>query len=104
MVANVGNLKPFLRVRLEYLLNNVFVLCRYEPRNQEVARQNLLVQLVGVGVLKRQVAARHRVQDDPARPDVTAEAVVPLPCDHLGRSVARTATGCFEGLVTRIGI
>ena len=61
-----------------------------------LAAHDLLVEFVGVLVLKGEVAAEHGVEDDAAGPDVDAGALVAPARDHLGRSVARGPAGRFE--------
>ncbi len=66
------------------------------------SRHDLFVELVGIGILKREVPAEHRVEDDSARPDIDVEALVSFAGDHLGSGIAGRATSSlefFSGLV-----
>jgi hypothetical protein len=69
-----------------------------------LAGEDLLVQLFGVGVLEGEVAAHHRVGDDPRGPQVDSPALVPLVGDHLGRGVAGRAAGRLEQLAGLVGV
>ena len=104
MSSDITYLEPLLGVGVQNLLDQVLRRLRYEARNQVVAVYDLLIQLARVRVLKRQVAAHHRIQNDAAAPDVRVQTLVSLASDHLRSSVARTATSRFEGVAFVVGV
>ena len=91
-------------VSLQHLLDQILREGRHEAGDQEIACQNFLVKFIGVWVLKRQIPARHRVQDNSTGPNVGAQSVVPLASDHLRSCVTGRPTGRFQLLPFCIGI
>ena len=89
---------PGVGVDVEDGPEHVPAVCREHLGRFEVARHDLLVELVGVGVLEGQEAAQHGVEDDPARPHVHPRALVPLPRDHLRCGIAGRPAGSLEPL------
>eukprot|EP00429_Kryptoperidinium_foliaceum_P018166 CAMPEP_0176041802 /NCGR_PEP_ID=MMETSP0120_2-20121206/20739_1 /TAXON_ID=160619 /ORGANISM="Kryptoperidinium foliaceum, Strain CCMP 1326" /LENGTH=312 /DNA_ID=CAMNT_0017375211 /DNA_START=436 /DNA_END=1371 /DNA_ORIENTATION=+ len=62
-----------------------------EIRQLVVGRQDLFVEVRGVLVLKREIAADHREQDHTAAPQIAHLGDVLMPRNHFGRSIARRA-------------
>lgn len=69
-----------------------------------MATQNFLVEVRGVWVLKRQVAADEGVEDNAAAPDVDLRTQVTLACYHFGRGVARRPACGLQGLTVFISV
>lgn len=104
MLPNILNCKTLRRIWVEDQVYQVFGVIAQETRQLVISFQNLLVQLLRILVLKGQVAADHRVQDDTAAPYVGTEAQVPLTLDHFWRCVAWTTASCLEPLAVLVKI
>ena len=96
MIFDVPQLHPPLRIGGQQSLDEVAGAASDKLGQSVVARDDLLVELRGVGVLEGQVAADHGEEHDPAGPDVGVEAQVLLARDHLGRGVAGRPAGGLE--------
>lgn len=104
VAANVSDRDSLGWVSVEDPLHEVLQIQREGGRYSVVARENLFVQLVRVGIFKRQISTSHRVEDNAAGPDIRSEAVVLLAGYHFRRGVARTATRRLEHTVVSVGI
>lgn len=95
---------PLLRICVQYVLYQVARLRRYKFGDCVVAIQDFLVQIGCIRVFEGEIAADHREENDTTAPNVNVRAEVALPCNHLWRSVARGATGCFQSFSRFVGI
>ena len=73
----------------------VFCVVRQKTGHFVVCLQNLLVQLLGVLIFKRQVAADHCVEDHTWRPNISSKPQVLLSLDHFWSCKAGTTTRSF---------
>lgn len=90
---------PFFRIRIQNLLNEIPSRLRHIIRYTVVTIQNFLIKFVSIGIFKRQVAAKHGVQNDSAGPYINLKALIVLSSYHFGSGVAWTAASCLEGIL-----
>lgn len=55
-------------------------------------------------VFKGEVPTEHGEEDDATAPNIDLDADVKFACDHLGGSVARTATSSLEQLIRAVEV
>jgi hypothetical protein len=104
VAPNVLNGVALLWIGFEDFDHEVFVGWLDKWGHIEVARQDLFVKFVRVGVFEWQITTRHGVEDDSTRPNVGAEARIPLAGNHFGRRVAGRSARCFEQLSLFISV
>lgn len=92
---DLGDFKSCLRVNIENIAEDISGLSSQKFGHLKLASNNFLIQDAGVGVFKREIAAKHSINDNSAWPDVHVNAFVSLACDHFGSSVARWPACCF---------
>ena len=102
--SDITSRESFIRVGVKDLLEQVAAIVTDELRNGVLGIQDLFVQNIGFRVFKWQITANHGVENDSTRPNVCGQPMVVLPGDHLGRSIARTATRSFESLTWSVCI
>jgi hypothetical protein len=95
MLSYSGNGGTLLRVSVQDSCQHVSSLGRYKLWYLIISTQNLLVQLRCLWILEREIAADHSIQNDAGAPDISLEAVVALPGNHLWRGIARRPAGSF---------
>ena len=83
-------------VCVQDLLDQVLAVLGDETRDEVVAVEDFFVQLIGIRIFEGKIPARHRVQNDPATPDITIQAMVSFSSDHFRGSVARTTASSFQ--------
>lgn len=83
MVPNLRDPDASLWVRVQNLCDDVFALGGEELWHLVISGHNFLVEIGCLGILKRQIAGNHGVENDAARPDVRLQAVITLASDHL---------------------
>mmetsp|Transcript_27182 Transcript_27182/g.33812 ORF Transcript_27182/g.33812 Transcript_27182/m.33812 type:complete len:303 (+) Transcript_27182:888-1796(+) len=96
MVPDVLDCVALGGIWVQNVANEVLGVLRQKARHFVICLDDLLIQLLRILILKGQVAANHRVQDDTRTPDVCTEAEVTLTADHLRGGIAGTTARCFE--------
>ena len=102
MFSNVRHSVPLLRVRIENAFHHVSCVLGDELGDLEISRQDLLVEVACVCILKWKVATYKSKENDTNGPDVYMRAMVTLTSDHLGGGIARRSTGCLQGLTSLV--
>ncbi len=96
MVPDLMYFIPVFRVDRQEELDHVSPFGRHETRDFVLSRANFLIKLAGVSVLKGQIPTNHGKEDDPAAPDVGAQAHIALSVYHLGRRIAWAPASRFQ--------
>ena len=96
MVSDVAYAVALLRVRIQDTPDQVLALGAEELWHRVVSRHDLLVKITRLRVLEGQITTDHGIKHDTRGPDVCAETMIPLACNHLGGCIARRTTGRLE--------
>lgn len=90
--------ETLLRVRIQDSFQQFLALVRKHFGGFVLASDDFFIEFVGIRIFEGEVAAEHSIEDNAAAPDIGAETLVLLACNHFWGSVAGTATRSFEFL------
>lgn len=99
VAADVQDGETLGRVGFQDALDKTLAVLGEEVREQELAMDDLLIEIGGVLVIEGEVATDEGEEDDASAPEVNHEGIVLLALDHFGGGIAGGPAGCLEVLV-----
>ena len=114
LILGIRSIFCLLKPRMSsYLINSVSLFwigiqdsskhinsCSWKPfRNFIIGSHNFLIKLTCDRIFKRKVSTYHGVKDNSWWPNIHAQTVVPLACNHFWSSVAWRSTSSFKGIL-----
>ena len=104
MFSNVWHAKPYFRICLENLTDQVSRLFSCNFGNVKLSIQNFFVQVSCIRIFKRHVSTNDSKENDTAAPHVYLTSKIAFSCNHFWCSITRTSTSSFKCFIVPVGI